>query len=222
MGADSTTRTLQPSSRGFGGQSWRATPWCRWPTGHPPLLAEANRAAPRRCGETPHPRLCEPASWPPFAGAPAPWRWPPLATNIETPLNSPPSGTLGVFSLHEQLSHCGCGRATWHRIDAGLATKARGPERVVLADIRLVDHPDAALSTFVQCDASDKTAMADLVDQAQPRRNVHAGRHAFCEGRGFPLQAWGLNMDPLLHALELARRPRGEGVLAELDCGVWT
>ena len=46
--------------------------------------------------------------------------------------------------------------------------RKHGPDRVVLADIRPVDHPDAALSTFVQCDATDKTAMADLVDQAQP------------------------------------------------------
>ena len=53
-------------------------------------------------------------------------------------------------------------------IELMLAATKHGPERVVLADIRPVDHPDAALSTFVQCDATDKTAMADLVDQAQP------------------------------------------------------
>ena len=48
-------------------------------------------------------------------------------------------------------------------IELMLALQQRhGPEQVVLADIRPVDHPDATLSTFVHCDATDKTAVADL------------------------------------------------------------
>ena len=94
-------------------------------------------------------------------------------------------------------------------IELMLALQQRhGPEQVVLADIRPVDHPDATLSTFVHCDATDKTALADLVDQAQPAEMYMLVAMLSAKGEASPLQAWGLNMDPLLHALELAKDGR--------------
>ena len=66
-----------------------------------------------------------------------------------------------------------------------------GPERVVLADIRPVDHPDAALSTFVQCDATDKAAMADLVDQAQPAEMYMLVAMLSAKGEAAPFKRGG-------------------------------
>ena len=102
-------------------KSWRATPWCRSPRPSNPFTLKQDGQRLKRvvrhltfAGADQH--LGRPAV--PVRGDGL------LGRDIETLRNSPPKGTLGVFSFHEQLSHCGCGRATWHRIDAGLATKA--------------------------------------------------------------------------------------------------
>jgi len=91
-------------------------------------------------------------------------------------------------------------------IELMLGLQARyGAENVVLSDVRPCPHPDAALSTFVTADATDLDAQRALMegDDIDVVYNLVAMLSA--KGESHPMAAWGLNMNPLLHTLELAR-----------------
>ena len=88
-----------------------------------------------------------------------------------------------------------------------LALQAKyGAERVTLSDIRPVPHPQAEASEFILCDAQDKDALDHLIERTQPSTVYMLVAMLSAKGESAPMAAWGLNMNPLLHTLEAARR----------------
>ena len=80
-----------------------------------------------------------------------------------------------------------------------------GPEQVVLADIRSIPHPSAAKSEFVQVDATDGDALKHVVERHDATTMYMLVAMLSAKGEVAPMEAWALNMQPLLHALELAK-----------------
>lgn len=80
-----------------------------------------------------------------------------------------------------------------------------GPEQVVLADIRPIPHPSAAKSEFVQVDATDGDALEHVVERHDATTMYMLVAMLSAKGEAAPMEAWALNMQPLLHALELAK-----------------
>lgn len=80
-----------------------------------------------------------------------------------------------------------------------------GAEAVVLADVRPSPHPDAAKSTFISADATDLDAQRALVQGHDVDVIYNLVAMLSARGEANPMAAWGLNMEPLLHTLELAR-----------------
>ena len=87
-----------------------------------------------------------------------------------------------------------------------------GNESVVASDIRRSDLAELQDGPFEILDASDAAALRAVCE----RYNVHTVYHLVAmlsaTGEKFPMKAWDLNMQSLLHVLELAR----EGVIQKI------
>ena len=87
-----------------------------------------------------------------------------------------------------------------------------GNESVVASDIRRSDLAELQDGPFEILDASDADALRAVCE----RYNVHIVYHLVAmlsaTGEKFPMKAWDLNMQSLLHVLELAR----EGVIQKI------
>jgi len=87
-----------------------------------------------------------------------------------------------------------------------------GNEQVVASDIRLSDLPELQNGPFEILDASDASAMRAVCEKYQVHTLYHLVAMLSATGEKFPMKAWDLNMQSLLHALELAR----EGVIQKI------
>jgi len=87
-----------------------------------------------------------------------------------------------------------------------------GTDQIVASDIRRSDLAELQDGPFEALDASD----ADALRAVCQRYNVHTVYHLVAmlsaTGEKFPMKAWDLNMQSLLHVLELAR----EGVIQKI------
>lgn len=91
-------------------------------------------------------------------------------------------------------------------IELMLALQARyGAENVVLTDIRPTPHPDGQKSTFLESDARDLASLRAICESHSIDVVYNLVAMLSARGEAHPLAAWQLNMDPLLHVLELAR-----------------
>ena len=87
-----------------------------------------------------------------------------------------------------------------------------GNEHVVASDIRRSDLPELQNGPFEILDASDASAMRAVCEKYQVHTLYHLVAMLSATGEKFPMKAWDLNMQSLLHALELAR----EGVIQKI------
>lgn len=87
-----------------------------------------------------------------------------------------------------------------------------GTNQIVASDIRSSDLAELQDGPFEILDASDADALRVVCE----RHNVHTVYHLVAmlsaTGEKFPMKAWDLNMQSLLHVLELAR----EGVIQKI------
>ena len=87
-----------------------------------------------------------------------------------------------------------------------------GTDQIVASDIRRSDLAELQDGPFEILDASDADAIRAVCEQ----HNVHTVYHLVAmlsaTGEKFPMKAWDLNMQSLLHVLELAR----EGVIQKI------
>ena len=83
--------------------------------------------------------------------------------------------------------------------------KRHGPDQVVLSDLRPSPNPDAALSPFVTLDARDKDGQRAVIEGENIEVVYNLVAMLSAKGEQDPMAAWALNMEPLLHTLELAR-----------------
>ena len=87
-----------------------------------------------------------------------------------------------------------------------------GTDQIVASDIRRSDLAELQDGPFEILDASDADALRAVCEQ----HNVHTVYHLVAmlsaTGEKFPMKAWDLNMQSLLHVLELAR----EGVIQKI------
>ena len=87
-----------------------------------------------------------------------------------------------------------------------------GTDQIVASDIRRSDLAELQNGPFEILDASDVDAIRAVCEQ----HNVHTVYHLVAmlsaTGEKFPMKAWDLNMQSLLHVLELAR----EGVIQKI------
>lgn len=91
-------------------------------------------------------------------------------------------------------------------IELMLELQARfGAENVVLTDIRPTPHPEGEKSLYVEADACDAAALRAMVEANDIDVVYNLVAMLSARGEAHPMAAWKLNMDPLLHVLELAR-----------------
>ena len=91
-------------------------------------------------------------------------------------------------------------------IELMLALHARvGADQVVLTDIRPTLHPDGVKSMYVEADACDSAALRAMVEAHDIDVVYNLVAMLSARGEANPMAAWKLNMDPLLHVLEMAR-----------------
>ena len=87
-----------------------------------------------------------------------------------------------------------------------------GNESVVASDIRRSDLAELQDGPFDILDASDAGARRAVCEQYQIHTVYHLVAMLSATGEKFPMKAWDLNMQSLLHVLELAR----EGVIQKI------
>ena len=87
-----------------------------------------------------------------------------------------------------------------------------GNESVVASDIRRSDLAELQDGPFEILDASDADALRAVCEQYQVHTVYHLVAMLSATGEKFPMKAWDLNMQSLLHVLELAR----EGVIQKI------
>ena len=80
-----------------------------------------------------------------------------------------------------------------------------GHANVILSDLHSSPHPDAARSSFVALDATDKEAQRTLFEAEDIEVVYNLVAMLSAKGEQDPMAAWKLNMEPLLHTLEMAR-----------------
>ena len=91
-------------------------------------------------------------------------------------------------------------------IELMLALQSRhGAHQVVLTDIRPTPHPDGSKSTYVEADARDAAALRNVIESHDIDVVYNLVAMLSARGEAHPMAAWQLNMDPLLHILEMAR-----------------
>ena len=87
-----------------------------------------------------------------------------------------------------------------------------GNESVVASDIRRSDLAELQDGPFEILDASDADALRAVCEQHKVHTVYHLVAMLSATGEKFPMKAWDLNMQSLLHVLELAR----EGVIQKI------
>ena len=87
-----------------------------------------------------------------------------------------------------------------------------GNESVVASDIRRSDLAELQDGPFEILDASDAVALRAVCEQYKIHTIYHLVAMLSATGEKFPMKAWDLNMQSLLHVLELAR----EGVIQKI------
>jgi len=80
-----------------------------------------------------------------------------------------------------------------------------GNESVVASDIRRSDLAELQDGPFEILDASDADALRAVCEQYKIHTVYHLVAMLSATGEKFPMKAWDLNMQSLLHVLELAR-----------------
>ncbi len=81
--------------------------------------------------------------------------------------------------------------------------RLHGEDRVIASDVRKNNgHSD---QRFELLDATDKKALFDIITKEQITDIYHLAAILSAKGESDPLFAWDLNMNSLLHVLELAR-----------------
>ena len=83
-----------------------------------------------------------------------------------------------------------------------------GADAVLLSDVRPSPHPEASKSMFIAADATDMDAQRAILENHDVEVMYNLVAMLSAKGEANPMAAWGLNMDPLLHTLELAREGR--------------
>ena len=87
-----------------------------------------------------------------------------------------------------------------------------GTDQIVASDIRRSDLAELQDGPFEILDASDADALRAVCEQYQVHTVYHLVAMLSATGEKFPMKAWDLNMQSLLHVLELAR----EGVIQKI------
>ena len=87
-----------------------------------------------------------------------------------------------------------------------------GNDSVVASDIRRSDLAELQDGPFEILDASDADALRAVCEQYKIHTVYHLVAMLSATGEKFPMKAWDLNMQSLLHVLELAR----EGVIQKI------
>ena len=87
-----------------------------------------------------------------------------------------------------------------------------GLDQIVASDIRRSDLAELQDGPFEILDASDADALRAVCEQYQVHTVYHLVAMLSATGEKFPMKAWDLNMQSLLHVLELAR----EGVIQKI------
>ena len=87
-----------------------------------------------------------------------------------------------------------------------------GNESVVASDIRRSDLAELQDGPFEILDASDADALRAVCEQYKIHTVYHLVAMLSATGEKFPMKAWDLNMQSLLHVLELAR----EGIIQKI------
>ena len=86
-----------------------------------------------------------------------------------------------------------------------LGLQESGHANVILSDLHSSPHPDAARSTIEALDATDKEAQRTLFEAEDIEVVYNLVAMLSAKGEQDPMAAWKLNMEPLLHTLEMAR-----------------
>ena len=87
-----------------------------------------------------------------------------------------------------------------------------GTDQIVASDIRRSDLAELKDGPFEILDASDADALRAVCEQYKVHTVYHLVAMLSATGEKFPMKAWDLNMQSLLHVLELAR----EGVIQKI------
>jgi len=87
-----------------------------------------------------------------------------------------------------------------------------GIDQIVASDIRRSDLAELKDGPFEILDASDADALRAVCEQYKVHTVYHLVAMLSATGEKFPMKAWDLNMQSLLHVLELAR----EGVIQKI------
>lgn len=87
-----------------------------------------------------------------------------------------------------------------------------GTDQIVASDIRRSDLAELQDGPFEILDASDADALRAVCEQYKVQTVYHLVAMLSATGEKFPMKAWDLNMQSLLHVLELAR----EGVIQKI------
>ncbi len=87
-----------------------------------------------------------------------------------------------------------------------------GTDQIVASDIRRSDLAELQHGPFEILDASDADALRAICEQYKVHTVYHLVAMLSATGEKFPMKAWDLNMQSLLHVLELAR----EGVIQKI------
>ena len=87
-----------------------------------------------------------------------------------------------------------------------------GTDQIVASDIRRSDLAELQHGPFEIIDASDADALRAVCEQYKVHTVYHLVAMLSATGEKFPMKAWDLNMQSLLHVLELAR----EGVIQKI------
>ena len=87
-----------------------------------------------------------------------------------------------------------------------------GIDQIVASDIRRSDLAELQDGPFEILDASDADALRTVCEQYKVHTVYHLVAMLSATGEKFPMKAWDLNMQSLLHVLELAR----EGVIQKI------
>lgn len=87
-----------------------------------------------------------------------------------------------------------------------------GIDQIVASDIRRSDLAELQDGPFEILDASDADALRAVCEQYKVHTVYHLVAMLSATGEKFPMKAWDLNMQSLLHVLELAR----EGVIQKI------
>ena len=80
-----------------------------------------------------------------------------------------------------------------------------GNDSVVASDIRQPEHSELLNGPFEVLDASSARALRSVCEKHKIHTVYHLVAMLSATGEKFPMKAWDLNMQSLLHVLELAR-----------------